>query len=123
VTQRTRLYAFHCGTERSDWAVFDPFVEHVVQTHLHFDHAGGLQWFRHATIYVQASELPFAYAHYLVEKMRARLLPSVVWNPDAMVASWQRIEELETRHGAELISTHDPEFATRVRLAPGGWYE
>src|ERR1700704_3601002 len=24
-----RLYAFHCGTERSDWAVFDPFDERV----------------------------------------------------------------------------------------------
>jgi N-acyl homoserine lactone hydrolase len=261
MTQQMRLYAFHCGTERSDWAVFDPFdervgqkllspyffylvshprgwvlidtglhralrtdphaylgamadsffverldedddvvnklamvglqpgdIKHVVQTHLHFDHAGGLQWFPHATIYVQASELPFAHwppiyqrglyvkadfdhplqwkelageydlfedgrivlfptpghtpghqsvllrlntgnvilmadAHYLVEKMRERLLPSVVWSPDAMVASWQRIEELETRHGAELISTHDPEFATRVRLAPDSWYE
>jgi hypothetical protein len=40
-----------------------------------------------------------------------------------MVASWQRIEELEARHGAELISTHDPQFATRVRLAPEAWYE
>lgn len=256
-----RLYAFHCGTERSDWAVFDPFdervgekilspyflylvshprgwvlidtglhpalssdpharlgamadsffverlaedddvvsklamlglqpgdVKHVVQTHLHFDHAGGLQWFPHANIYIQASELPFAYwppvyqrglyvkadfdhplqwkelageydlfedgrivlfptpghtpghqsvlirlanrnvilmadAHYVAEKMRERLLPSVVWSPDAMVASWHRIEELERRHGAALISTHDPEFATRVRLAPEAWYE
>ncbi len=134
MTERMRLYAFHCGTERSDRAVFDPFdprvgekilspyflylvqhpqgwvlidtglhpalrtdphgylgaaadsfsverltedddvvsklamlglspddVHHVVQTHLHFDHAGGLRWFPHATIYVQASELPFAY--------------------------------------------------------------
>jgi N-acyl homoserine lactone hydrolase len=255
-----RLYAFHCGTERSDRAVFDPFdervgekilspyffylvshpqgwvlidtglhpglrtnpharlgamadsffverlaadddvanklsmldlrpadVQHVVQTHLHFDHAGGLERFGHATVYVQAAELPFAHwpavyqrglyvradfdhplqwrelagdydlfddgrillvatpghtpghqsvlvrldggtvillgdAHYTVEKMRDRLLPSVVWSPDAMVASWNRIEELERRHGAELVSTHDPNFETRVRLAPGAWY-
>jgi glyoxylase-like metal-dependent hydrolase (beta-lactamase superfamily II) len=261
MTQRMRLYAFHCGTERSDRAVFDPFDErvgekilspyflylvshprgwvlidtglnpalradphaylgamadsffverlteddhvvsklamlglepgdvmHVVQSHLHFDHAGGLQWFPHATIYVQGSELPFAYwppvyqrglyvkadfdhplqwkelvgeydmfedgrivlfptpghtpghqsvlvrldsgnviimadAHYVVEKMRERLLPSVVWNPDAMVASWERIEALERRHGAELLSTHDPRFASRVRLAPEARYE
>jgi N-acyl homoserine lactone hydrolase len=256
-----RLYAFHCGTERSDWAVFDPFdprvgekilspyffylvqhpagwvlidtglhpalrtdphsrlgaaadsfsvvrltedddvvsrlatlglvprdVQHVVQTHLHFDHAGGLEAFPHATVYVQASELPFAFwppvyqrgiyvradfdhplrwkeldgehdlfgdgrilliptpghtaghqsvllhldggsviliadAHYLVEKMRQRLLPSVVWNPDAMVRSWRRLEDLEERHGAELISTHDPDFERTVRLAPDAWYE
>ena len=258
---RMRLYAFHCGTERSDWAVFDPFdarvgekilspyflylvrhpqgwvlvdtglnpalrsdpraylgdaadsfsverldesddvvgklsmlglapgdVQHVVQTHLHFDHAGGLGNFRHARIYVQARELAFAHwpavyqrdiyvrsdfdgafrwkeldgdydlfgdgrivllatpghtpghqsvllrldgrpviliadAHYLVEKMRQRLLPSVVWSPDAMVASWQRLEELEEREGALLLSTHDPEFASRMRLAPDDWYE
>jgi N-acyl homoserine lactone hydrolase len=258
---KLRLYAFHCGTERSDWAVFDPFdervgekilspyflylvshpqgfvlidtglhralrtdpraylgdmadaffverldesddvvaklasvglepadIKHVVQTHLHFDHAGGLQYFPHATIYVQASELPFAYwppvyqrglfqkadfdhplqwkeltgdydlfgdgrillfptpghtpghqsvmlkldsgtvilmadAHYLIEKMRERLLPSVVWSPDAMVASWLRIEELEARHDAHLISTHDLQYETRVKLAPEAWYE
>jgi glyoxylase-like metal-dependent hydrolase (beta-lactamase superfamily II) len=261
MTEPMRLYAFHCGTERADWAVFDPFdervgqkvlnpyfvyvvshprgwvlidtglhpemrrdprahlgpaadsfvierldsdddvvsklamlglkptdVHHVVQSHLHFDHAGGLHAFGHATIYVQAAELPFAYwppvyqrgiyvkadfdhplrwkelsgehdlfgdgrivlfptpghtpghqsillrldggniiliidAHYLVSKMRQRLLTSVVWNPDAMVASWLRIEDLEERNGAELISTHDPEFATKVRLAPDAWYE
>ena len=62
-------------------------------------------------------------AHYLVEKMRERLLPSVVWSPDEMVASWLRIEDLEERHGATLMSTHDLEFATRVRLAPDAWYE
>ena len=261
MTDPMRLYAFHCGTERCDWAVFDPFdarvgqkllnpyfvyvvshpdgwvlidtglhpavrtnprghlgaaadsfviekldenddvvaklamlglqptdIHHVVQTHLHFDHAGGLQSFPHATIYVQAAELPFAYwppvyqrsiyvkadfdhplrwkellgehdlfgdgrillvptpghtpghqsvvlrldggaiiliadAHYLVEKMRERLLPSVVWSPDAMVASWLKLEELEARYEAELISTHDPDWATRVRLAPDAWYQ
>jgi N-acyl homoserine lactone hydrolase len=261
VASSLRLYAFHCGTERSDRAVFDPFdervgekilspyflylishpngwvlvdtglhpglrsdprarlgatadsfvverlgedddvvsklamvgllpidVAYVVQTHLHFDHAGGLEQFPHATVYVQAAELPFAHwppiyqrglyvradfghaarwkelngdydlfddgtilllatpghtpghqsvvvrlnsgvfiligdAHYVVEKMRDRLLPSVVWNPDAMVRSWDRIEDVERRTNAQLISTHDPEFATRVRLAPSAWYE
>lgn len=255
-----RLYAFHCGTERSDMAIFDPFdenvgtkvlspyflylvdhprgwvlidtglhpglrtdphtrlgaaadafqvdlredddvvsklamlglratdVQHVVQTHLHFDHAGGLEFFPHATVYVQAAELPFAHwpavyqrgiyvrsdfdhpldwrelsgehdlfgdgrivlvptpghtpghqsvllrldggnvilmadAHYLLEKMRARFLPSVVWSPDAMVASWYRLEEFERLHQATLIATHDLDFETKVRLAPDAWYE
>lgn len=40
-----------------------------------------------------------------------------------MVASWERIEELERREGAELICTHDLDFAGRVRLAPNQWYE
>jgi glyoxylase-like metal-dependent hydrolase (beta-lactamase superfamily II) len=255
-----RLYAFHCGIETSDLAVFDPFdenvgtkvlspyffylvshpsgwvlidtglhpelrsdphahlgemadsfqvtlreednvisklallglkpedVEHVVQTHLHFDHAGGLEFFPHATVYVQQKELPFAYwpsiyqrglyvkaffdhdlkwrelsgeydvfgdgrivmfptpghtpghqsvivrldggaviliadAHYLIPKLRARLLPSVVWSPDDMVASWYRIEDLERLEGAQLISTHDLDYETNVRVAPDAWYE
>jgi N-acyl homoserine lactone hydrolase len=254
-----RLYAFHCGTERSDWAVFDPFdervgtkisspyffylishpegwvlvdtglhpalrsdphsrvgafetfyanlredddvvsklktldlqpqdIKHVILTHLHFDHAGGLEFLTHATAYVNERELPFAYwpavyqrgiytkadfdhpiawkelsgeydlfndrriiifptpghtpghqsvmvrleggtiiliadAHYLISKMRERLLPSVVWSPDAMVASWHRIEELEAREQAQLISTHEIDFKTTVRLAPDAWYE
>ncbi len=36
-------------------------IDHVVVSHLHFDHAGGLQFFPHATIYVQEVELRFAY--------------------------------------------------------------
>lgn len=36
-------------------------VSHVVASHLHFDHAGGLQFFPHASIYVNQRELPFAY--------------------------------------------------------------
>lgn len=163
-------------------------VAHVVQSHLHFDHAGGLEFFPHATIYVQRRELQFAHwpavyqrgvylrpdfdhplqwkelegehdifgdgrvvivptpghtpghqsllvrlegqpvvlmadASYLLVKMRERLLPAVVWSPDAMVASWERIEELERRYGAQLICTHDLDFREKVRLAPEQWYE
>ena len=253
------LYAFHCGTERSDLAVFDPFdpnvgtkvlspyffylvrhpkgnvlvdtglhpevrgdphkrlgetaetfhaiidesddvvsklgqiglgpqdVDHIVITHLHFDHAGGLEFFPQATVYVQSPELSFAHwpavyqrglyvradfdsvqrwkevtgefdlfgdgrivmfptpghtpghqsvlvrlgggnviliadAHYLVSKMRERLLSGVVWSPDAMVASWLRIEDLEVREDARLISTHDIDFRTTMRVAPDAFY-
>jgi N-acyl homoserine lactone hydrolase len=260
MTAPLRLFAFHCGGDRSDLAIFDPFdpdvgtkvyapyffylvqhpegnvlfdtgvhpamrtdphsrlgeaadsfavemsseddvvsqlaklaltpadVEHVVQSHLHFDHAGGLEFFPHATVYVQRRELQFAYwpavyqrgiyiradfdhplrwneldgehdvfgdgavtivptpghtpghqsllvrlggqsvllmadSTYLLAKMRQRLLPAVVWSPDAMVASWARIEELERRHGAQLVCTHDLDFRGRVPLAPGAWYE
>jgi glyoxylase-like metal-dependent hydrolase (beta-lactamase superfamily II) len=163
-------------------------VAHVVQSHLHFDHAGGLEFFPEATVYVQREELRFAYwpavyqreiylradfdhplrwkelegdydifgdgsmlilrtpghtpghqsllvrldggpvllmgdATYLLGKMRERLLPAVVWSPDAMVASWERIEDIERREGAELICTHDLDFRERVKLAPDRWYE
>ncbi|TIV74522.1 MAG: MBL fold metallo-hydrolase, partial [Mesorhizobium sp.] len=35
-------------------------ISHVVQSHLHFDHAGGLEWLTHAKVYVQRDELAFA---------------------------------------------------------------
>jgi len=160
----------------------------VIQSHLHFDHAGGLEFFKHADVYVQERELEFARnppvyqrdiyvpadfdhdlkwrsltsdhdlfgdgtlkilatpghtpghqsllihlesrplllmsdASYLVEKMRRRLLPAVVWNPDAMVASWERIEAIERETGAELICTHELDFHDRVPLAPDGCWE
>ena len=224
---RMRLHAFHCGGDRCDLAVFDPFdpavgtkvydpfflyviqhpegnvlfdtgvhpetwrdpasrlgaaaqafelelgpdddvrsklaliglapadVAHVVQSHLHFDHAGGLAYFGHAAVYAQQAELEFAFsppvyqsaiyvradfegvadwrelagrhdlfgdgrlviiptpghtpghqsllvrleggtvlllgdATYSIEKMRERLLPAVVWSPDAMVVTCTR---------------------------------
>ena len=36
-------------------------IGHVVQSHLHYDHAGGLEFVQGATVYVQREELAFAY--------------------------------------------------------------
>ena len=36
-------------------------VDLVIQSHLHFDHAGGLEWLRHAPVLVQREELAFAF--------------------------------------------------------------
>lgn len=256
----TRLYAFHCGEERADWASMDAFdprvgtkidipyffylvehpegnvlfdcgghpdlaqnpaqrlgpaasayevhltaddhlaaklasvnlaptdIGHVALSHLHYDHCGGLEFVQHATILLQRGELPFAYwppvyqrslfvradfdlplrwqelsgtydifgdgavvlfptpghtpghqsmlvrlpntaviligdAAYLPEKMRARVLPPVVWQPDTMVASWDRIEEVQRATDAILLFSHDLEFARTTRLAPGAWYD
>ncbi len=165
-------------------------IDVVVQSHLHFDHAGGLEWLTRAPILVQREELSFALyppvyqrliyaqadfnhedlkwelldgdrdvfgdgrvivlstpghtrghqslmvhldsgqtiilpadAAYLLEKMRERALPGIVWSPDAMVASWARIESLEREHNATLYTTHDLDFSERMKLAPEGWYE
>jgi glyoxylase-like metal-dependent hydrolase (beta-lactamase superfamily II) len=163
-------------------------VEHVVQSHLHFDHAGGLCYFPNATVYAQEAELDFAMsppvyqrtiylpsdfdmvtgwhlltgehdvfgdgrvliiptpghtaghqsllvqlerevvfliadATYRLVKMRNRLLPAVLWSPDEMVRSWERIEAIEKETGATLLCSHDLDFRERVRLAPDAWYE
>lgn len=60
--------AFEVVMEPSDWVVprlvelgLEPTdIDVVVQSHLHFDHAGGLEWFKHAKIVVQKRELEFA---------------------------------------------------------------
>lgn len=164
-------------------------IDIVVQSHLHFDHAGGLEQLVHAPILVQREELDFARnppvyqraiyvpadfehdlrwqqldgdhdvfgdgsvvavstpghtrghqslmvhlasgqtvilladAAYLLAKMRQRAIPAVVWSPDAMVASWERIEQLEREHDALLMTTHELDFRESVRLAPEAWYE
>lgn len=164
-------------------------IRHVVQSHLHYDHGGGVAFFPRAEVYVQRLELAFAYwppvyqaggyvkddfdrpsinwhvvdgeldlfgdgkivmfptpghtpghqslfldldsgpvillsdATYLLSKMRERRLPAVLWSPDALVASWHRIEDLEARYDARLIATHELDHKTTVKLAPGEWYE
>jgi N-acyl homoserine lactone hydrolase len=164
-------------------------IDLVIVSHLHFDHAGGLEWLTHAPVLVQREELRFARnppvyqeliyvsgdfehdlqwreldgdhdvfgdgrlvalstpghsrghqslmvkldngetvilladATYLLSKMRERALPAVLWSPDAMVASWERIEALEREHDAMLIATHDLDYRERIKLAPEGWYE
>ncbi|HEY1276203.1 MAG TPA: N-acyl homoserine lactonase family protein [Thermoleophilaceae bacterium] len=163
-------------------------IDVVVQSHLHFDHAGGLAWLTHAPILVQREELAFATdppiyqeaiylredfgmelnwheldgdhdvfgdgrvmaistpghtrghqsllvrlpgqtvflladAAYLLGKLRSRSLPGILWSPDAMIASWDRIEEIEQREGAHLMTTHELDYETSVRMAPDAWYE
>ena len=163
-------------------------IDIVVQSHLHFDHAGGLAWLDHAPILVQREELSFALnppiyqeaiylqddfsmalqwqqldgdhdvfgdgrvmaistpghtrghqsllvhldgqtlflladASYLLSKLRSRSLPGVLWSPDAMVASWDRIEEIEKTENARLMTTHELDYETSVRMAPDAWYE
>jgi len=163
-------------------------IDVVVQSHLHFDHAGGLAWLSHAPILVQREELAFARnppvyqrliyvqrdfdmdldwreldgehdvfddgrlvviptpghtrghqsllvrldggtvflladAAYLLGKMRSRSLPGVLWSPDAMIESWDRIEQIERDEHARLMTTHELDFQTSVKLAPDDFYE
>jgi N-acyl homoserine lactone hydrolase len=149
-------------------------VEHVIVTHLHYDHCGGLSQLPGATVHVQRAELTFAEsppvyqrdayvradwadvanwdlhegdhdlfsdgsirmiptpghtpghqsvvvalaqrsvilagdAIYHPAKTAARRLPGFLWNPDALIASWDLIESLAIRHDAEVLLSHFPE--------------
>ena len=55
--------------------------------------------------------------------MRSRSLPGVLWSPDAMIATWDRIEEIERSENARLLTTHELDYETSVQLAPDAWYE
>jgi glyoxylase-like metal-dependent hydrolase (beta-lactamase superfamily II) len=173
-----------------DSAGFAPAdVEHVVLSHLHYDHAGGVEFFPDSTFYAQRRELEFAHwppvyqreiylpadfdhpvewfelegehdlfgdgrvlvfptpghtaghqsmlvqldsgrtlilvadAAYVPRNIEENVLPGIVWSPDAMVSSWRRIRELQRRHDAELIFTHDLEWPQKTVVAPERWYE
>ena len=62
-------------------------------------------------------------ASYLETKMRQRRVPGIVWSPDAMVASWGALEDLERSRGARLVFTHDFDYEESKPLAPDAWYE
>lgn len=163
-------------------------IGHVVQSHLHYDHAGGLEFLTLATVYVQKEELTFAHwppvyqrdvyvrqdfesvrnwkqlrgehdifndgrlvifptpghtpghqsllvrtdnqayiltgdAVYDKEKMEARCLPGLLWSPDAIIESWERIEELQRKFNAQLIVTHNIHWEQTIKVAPKEWYE
>jgi glyoxylase-like metal-dependent hydrolase (beta-lactamase superfamily II) len=163
-------------------------VDLVIQSHLHFDHAGGLHAFPGTPVMVQREELEFAEspteeqrdiyiaddfagvedwrlldgeedvfgdgrllvvptpghtkghqsllvrlddgrsiflladAAYLLEKMRMRRPPGVLWSEAAMLATWDRVEALERERDAFLIATHDLDYETRLKIAPGEFY-
>ncbi len=62
-------------------------------------------------------------AAYLVDKMRARRLPGVLWSGEAMLATWDRVEAIEREEDALLLATHEVDYETRFRMAPDAWYE
>lgn len=90
-------------------------VEHVVISHLHRDHAGGLGFFSHATVYVNHRELDCAFSPPAYQ--------AVYYDQRDFDASWKYIEQLEEKCDAQLIYTRELELREKVRLAPGSWYE
>jgi glyoxylase-like metal-dependent hydrolase (beta-lactamase superfamily II) len=85
-------------------------VAHVVLTHMHYDHCGGLRLLPAATVHVQAAERAFAQAP-----------PAYLWNPDALLASWEELEARRDRASATLLFSHYP-ASDQVVLAPEAWH-
>jgi len=162
-------------------------IDYVVQSHLHFDHTGGLEFLKQSKIFIQRQELAVArkppiyqkdvyvdadFEHdldwieldgehdifadgmlriiptpghtkgsqsllvnlqsqplfllgdcvYLLEKMRQRLLPGVIWSPDAQIETWDMLEKVEREQGARLVPTHEIDYLESVPMAPNAWY-
>lgn len=38
--------------------------------------------------------------------MAERKLPACLWNPDAVIASWERLEEIQAATGATFLYSH-----------------
>jgi N-acyl homoserine lactone hydrolase len=61
-------------------------------------------------------------AAYSAYNLEGRVLPAILWSPDHMVSSWERIEQMRDEHGAQLIYTHDLTWQESTRLGPEAWY-
>lgn len=79
----------------------------------------------HQSLLINLASRPMfllADAHYLLEKLRQRRLPGILWNPDALIESWDRIEEIERATDARLVATHEHDFEQSVPKSPGAWW-
>jgi N-acyl homoserine lactone hydrolase len=60
-------------------------------------------------------------AAYDLGAIRQQRLPGYLWDADAVLSSWQRLEELERSEGAEIVLTHEVQPGARV--GPLQWYD
>ncbi|HXY45691.1 MAG TPA: N-acyl homoserine lactonase family protein [Acidimicrobiales bacterium] len=60
-------------------------------------------------------------AAYDLEAIRRRRLPGFLFDADAVVTSWEKLEELERTEGAEIILTHEVQPGARV--GPAACYD
>lgn len=61
---------------------------------------------------------PPADAAYLLEKMRAWRPPGMRWDEQAVLATWDRVEQIERQHDAFLIACHALDYRERIKVAP-----
>jgi glyoxylase-like metal-dependent hydrolase (beta-lactamase superfamily II) len=89
-------------------------ITHVINSHSHFDHCGGNEFFPQATQLVFTGD-----ACYTQEHLDRDVLPQAVWNAEAMSYSLTTLRNLRDSHGAALFYGHDPRQWQVIRHAPG----
>lgn len=57
-------------------------------------------------------------AAYHPAKMAERKLPGYLWNPDAIISSWERLERIQAATEATLLFSHYPRVGTRSAAVP-----
>lgn len=73
----------------------------------------------HQSMLVQLDEQPVILVGDAAPHPRTlatRALPAVLWNPDQMVASWDRLERVAADNRAILIFPHDPNFRSTMKV-------
>lgn len=79
----------------------------------------------HQSLWIDLPSRPIfllADAHYSLAKLRQRRMPGLLWNPDALIETWDKIEEIERKTNACLIVTHELDFETSVPKSPKEYY-
>ncbi len=99
-------------------------IRFVVNSHLHFDHAGGNAQVPNATLVVQRREwqaggelVLAADACYLRRTLEELHLPPIRHDREAMLDSLRKLRRLRDA-GARIFYGHDPEFWSGVPQAP-----
>jgi glyoxylase-like metal-dependent hydrolase (beta-lactamase superfamily II) len=59
---------------------------------------------------------------YYPEEFRTRRVPAIAWSREQSLASIARVSQLLDSSGARLLLSHDPDYLSEVRLAPGDFY-
>ncbi|MDQ6730136.1 MAG: N-acyl homoserine lactonase family protein [Actinomycetota bacterium] len=65
----------------------------------------------HQSVLIRLPEATFicvADAAYHPQKMTDRKLPGYLWNPDAIIDSWERLEQLQAQTSATFLFSHHP---------------
>src|SRR5215218_3645103 len=136
-----------CAKARAQFAHWPPVHQRTIYVKADFDHP--VRWYElngshdvfddgsvvifatpghtpgHQSLLVRLEDSPLilaADAAYMTRNIELRRLPATYWHADRMVESWELLERMAERNGADIWVTHDIDFAERRKMAPDSWY-